>query len=430
MSVEFNANAVFDAASNSSFPEWLKNWQQAGRDAFAQQVWPTRKTENWKYTSLKSLTQAPWQPAQAASGSATDGVQFSDWNECKLTFVNGVLQSGYSLPEGVQLIKLSECDAQAGEEFIAKINQERAGFAFDVFNQAALIEGYWLKVDANVQVSQPIHLNHINSGKQAASSTQLLVEVAQGAQATVAETFSAQAESVLFTNANAALYVAENAQLNHYHLLLEEGDVRHIGRVTASLSRFATLASFHMAIGGVLKRKDITVRHRGEGAQLSLNGVYLPKGNEVIDYHTTLEHEVPHCNSEEIFRGILADKSRAVFNGRIHIHKDAQKSIAEMNNRNLLLSDDAEIDTKPELEIYADDVRCAHGATIAQLDEGLLFYFQARGISRSEAEVMLSFGFINELLDGLNDEPVQMLLRPMLATLFAQKQADLARHLL
>ncbi|WP_196157683.1 Fe-S cluster assembly protein SufD [Reinekea sp. G2M2-21] len=428
MRTELNIDKALAALADQPKPDWLVHWQQQGQQVLSQTAWPTRKTENWKYTSLKSLQGISWQAE--TPDAVADGIRFVDWQEISIDFVNGRLVNTPKLPDGVTLHRLSDCSEAEGLTFLQKVDSERAGFEFDALNQSLLTEGYWLKVAKDIQVAQPIHLNFISSGADVVTSTQVLVELESGARATIAETFSATAEARVLVNANTALYVGDNAQLTHYHLLLEEGEVRHIGRVTGSLSRFASLSSFHMAVGGILKRKDITIRHRGEGAELSLNGVYLPKGHEVIDYHTTLEHEVPNCTSSEIFRGIMADHGKAVFNGRIHIHKDAQKSVAEMNNRNLLLSDHAEIDTKPELEIYADDVRCAHGATIAQLDKSLLFYFQARGISKKEAEVMLSFGFINELLDALNDQPVQTLLRPLLATLFAQKQADLARHIL
>jgi len=170
------------------------------------------------------------------------------------------------------------------------------------------------------------------------------------------------------------------------------------------------------------------VNHEGSGAHCDLKGVYLPQNNQHIDYHTCIEHKVPHCTTDEVFRGIIADQAKAVFNGRIHIHKDAQKTLAELNNRNLLLSNKAEINTKPELEIYADDVRCAHGATIAQLDDNAMNYMLSRGISRQEAEVMLSFGFINELLDGVAHQPIQEKLRPILAQLFG-KDESLTRHI-
>jgi len=428
VTIELNTTKAIADVENINAPDWLRHWQVEGQSIFSELPWPSRKTENWKYTPLKSLLDIQWQ--KGLGESSEFGVQFESWNEVRINVVNGHIGEIPALPAGVTLLKLSDCSQAQGEEFLARINAERGDFIFDNLNQAMLDQGYWLIVDAGVSVDQSIHLNYVSQGDSTLNNTQLLVDLGKDSTLTLTETFSHDEGSVCFTNPNTALFVGEAAKLIHYHLLLEEGDVRHIGRVTATLNKYSKLEAFHMAIGGKLKRKDIVVRHRGEGGELSLNGVYLPKGNEHIDYHTTLEHEVPHCQSQEIFRGIIGDKGKAVFNGRIHIHKDAQKSVAELNNRNLLLSPDAEINTKPELEIYADDVRCAHGATIAQLDAALLFYFQARGIGKKEAEVMLSFGFINELLDGLADEPVQQLLRPMLASLFSQKKSELTRHIL
>jgi Fe-S cluster assembly protein SufD len=419
---------ALQATQASNAPEWFKQRQQIAANEFAQTQWPTRKTEAWKYTPLKSLVGIDWTAESADSSFA--GVEFDEWDVVRLNVVNGELKSADTLPEGVELITLLDVNETVAREFFDRIDAYDHEFHFDSLNRALSKNAYWLKVAANAQVKKPIQINYVVSGQAQIASSQVLIDVAANAKCTVVETYSAEPDASVFVNGHTHLQLAENAHLTHYHLLMEEGQNWHLGRVSADLNRFANLTSFHMAIGGVVKRKDIVVRHKGEGAELSLNGVYLPRGQEIIDYHTCIEHEVPNCTSEEIFRGIIGDSAKAVFNGRIHIHKDAQKSLAEMNNRNLLLSDRAEIDTKPELEIYADDVKCAHGATIAQLDEKQLFYFQSRGISKSEAEVMLSFGFINELLDALPDEPVQNLLRPMLASLFAASRSELARHII
>ena len=427
MTVALNTLNARASVAQASTPQWLKNWQQQGQDDFAAQAWPTRKTEAWKYTSLKGLLDVTWQKSTQSTQSTDEpGIRFEHWNEIRLDVVNGQIQDLPTLPDGVSLRRLTDCSAEQGLAFLARIDAERNGFLFDSLNQALLDQAYWLSVDPGVKVVAPIHLNYISQGVDAVSNIQVLVELGKESSLTLVETFAHAPAGRCFVNPNTALFVGELAQLTHYHLMLETGDICHIGRVTATLQAHASLNAFHMAVGGKIKRKDIVVRHRGAGARLTLNGVYLPKENELIDYHTTLEHEVPHCQSTETFRGIIGDKGRAVFNGRIHIHKLAQKSVAELQNRNLLLSDTAEINTKPELEIYADDVRCAHGATIAQLDKNLLFYFQARGIAKPDAEMMLSFGFINELLEALGDEPVRLLLRPLLEGLFSAPGTKLA----
>ena len=207
--------------------------------------------------------------------------------------------------------------------------------------------------------------------------------------------------------------------MQHYRINLEQEELIHIGGVHVDLWRDARYSGFTLAEGSVLKRIDYQLNHRGQGADAKLNGVYLPRNNQLIDYHTNVEHAVPHCTTSEVFRGIIGDSARAVFNGRIHIHQDAQKTLAEMSNRNLLTSDKAEVDTKPELEIYADDVKCAHGATISQLDATAMYYLQSRGLSAAQARTMLSLGFINELLLELPQEAIRDYLQQHLQTYFA-----------
>lgn len=407
-------------------PSWLGEWRAKGQESLSLLEWPTRRTEAWRYTPLKSISEIEWQKNTAQS--ATSGIDIEQWDAAVITIANGSLVGEVNLPQGVNFVPFAELDEAEGSAALEKVERSRAGFLFDQINQAVLDNGYLLTVDKNAQVSKPIHINYVVDGDRTQTSSVVIIDAAERSNITVAETFANFGERV-FVNPLTLIHVGPSALVNHYHLLLEEGDVRHVGRVAAELSRYAKLNSFHMAVGGTLKRKDVTVRHLGEGAELILNGVALPRQRQIIDYHTTLDHEVPHCDSQEIFRTIVADQGKAVFNGRIHIHQDAQKSNAELNNKNLLLSDQAEVDTKPELEIYADDVKCAHGATIARLDAQQLFYFQARGISRQEAEVMLSFGFINELLEALQDEPIRNLLRPKLIALFGAENNALTRHL-
>ena len=193
----------------------------------------------------------------------------------------------------------------------------------------------------------------------------------------------------------------------------------------ARLGDRSTLNTFHMALGSVLKRIDLVVDHVGQGAHCEANGVYLPRGQEHIDYHTCMEHRVPNCTSSETFRGIVGGEATAVFNGRIHIHAKAQKTKAELSNRNLLTSNRAEVNTKPELEIYADDVQCAHGATVAQLDDMSLHYLRSRGVSRVDALMMLSTGFINEVIDSVRCEALRVYLQALLAQRFARDPAVL-----
>jgi Fe-S cluster assembly protein SufD len=233
-----------------------------------------------------------------------------------------------------------------------------------------------------------------------------------------------------FANALTEVHVGDNASLHHYRLNMEDEQAQHIGAVHVDLQRNARLRGFALALGSNLMRIDYQLNHRGPGAELDLQGIYLPRNKQVVDYHTNICHWVPHCTSSEVFRGIVADSAQAIFNGRIYIHPDAQKTLAELSNKNLLTSNKAEVNTKPELEIYADDVKCAHGATISQLNANARYYLQSRGLSRAEADVMLSFGFINELLEQIAQPIVHDYLQPRLAKLFGREDILIAAELM
>ena len=422
-------------------PAWLDVRQQRGRDLSAGRSLPNFRVEDWKYTSLRALEEgcfvgAPASPLEQAGLDKHFHIEGLD--SYRLVFVDGRFSAALSavddLPEGVTLVPFS----QAGEAEAAHISERLGGLAapesrlFTALNDSWLAEGVYLRVARNTRVERPIQLVWLTTPQPspAGLAQRLLLELEEGSEASVLEQFvSSDDGRNTFTNGVSELVVADNAHLHHCRLHLEGAGALHIGTVQASLGRAATLSGFHMALGGVLKRIDLTMRMRGEGAHCELNGVYLPRNQEVVDYHTCLEHEVPNCTSDETFRGIIADRARAVFSGRIHIHRDAQKTSAHLSNRNLLTSDRAEVDTKPELEIYADDVQCSHGATVAQLDETQMHYLRTRGISEQEARVLLSFGFINEILNRIHREPLRNYLRPHLANQFAQ-DPSLTRHLL
>ena len=344
-------------------------------------------------------------------------------------FVNGTYSEPLSdvvLPDGLSVVRFS--DATADEADVIKadlgslVNKEKHLFA--ALNDSWLADGVFVRVDDNADIDRPIQIVWVTRPDANAFSVsqRLLVVTGKHSRATVIEQFvSTDDEQNVFTNGITELKVGENARLDHYRLHLEERHALHIGGVHARLEKHSVLNTFHLGMGSTLKRIDIVVEHAGEGAHCEMNGIYLPQNNELVDYHTTIEHAVPRCTTNETFRGIIADKARAVFNGRIHIHQDAQKTNAQLSNKNLLTSPNAEVDTKPELEIYADDVQCAHGATVSQREEDSLFYFLSRGIGREEAEVMLNFGFINELVDRIELEPLHDYVRPRIAAHFGRQ---------
>lgn len=437
--VDFIQQALEHAPEQA--PQWLKPWHSQGRASWQAQSFPTRKTEQWKYTNLRALEQGAYlghPPAIAADAEENLRSTFAiaDLDACILVFVNGQFSEGLSdsaLPDGVELVRFSEANAaQVGliKTHLGSV-AKRDQHMFAALNDSWLAEGVFVHVAKNAQVEKPLHIVWLTTSHTEAFSVsqRLLVVMEEGSKATLLEHFASdEAEQNSFTNGVTEFVLQANAQLTHYRLHLEEEHALHIGGVHANLGRDSLLNSFHLAMGSTLKRIDIVINHQGEGAHCELNGVYLPRHNQHVDYHTCIEHAVPRCTTAEVFRGIIGDSARAVFNGRIHIHPNAQKTLAQLSNKNLLTSNKAEVDTKPELEIYADDVQCAHGATVAQLDEAAIYYLCSRGVSRQEAEVMLSFGFINELVDKLRHESISAYLRPMLARLFAQ-DPRLSRHI-
>ena len=422
-------------ATRHSAPGWLAERQALGREAWHASELPTRKTEAWKYTSIHALNRDFAAAEPSAAGKAELGLDYPSLGGCRLIFVDGFLREDLShmaLPAGAQLLRFPEADekqaATIRKHLGSVVNNEQHLFAR--LNDATLADGMFLSIDADAELSAPVHLVWLTTtGTTAFTVNQrLLVVAGRNSKAALVEHFDGTGNGTAFTNGITEIILQHGARLDHHRLHLEEAAAMHIGGVHASLAQDSTFNSFHLALGSELKRIDVVVNHRGGGAHCKLNGIYLLRGREHVDYHTCIEHAVPHCTSDEVFRGIIGDEASAVFNGRIHIHPDARKTRAELSNRNLLTSAHAEVNTKPELEIYADDVQCAHGATVAQLDPDMLYYLKTRGIPADEAALMLSYGFINEVVDAVTIAALRDYLHPLLAQRLSRDDR-LTRHL-
>ena len=437
------ASQALSLAQSVEGPEWLAGLRKDGQQSFEGHAWPTRKTEHWKYTNLSALNKQNYAQLVANDSVAlTDSEAqqlylIADLDAVQLVFVNGhfseALSSDIAL-DSVEVVRFSQADEDQRAVISDNLGQITLNeeHIFSALNAGQLNDGVLIRFLKNKKTETAIQVVHLTTAQSQSFSVnaRLLVVSEAGSQGVVVESFvSDDASQTAIVNSITECRIDDNSKLFHYRLQLEQEDAIHIGGMHVQLNTGSQLESFHVGLGGKVKRVDVVVNHEGSGAHCDLKGVYLPKNSQHIDYHTCIEHKVPHCTTSEVFRGIIADQAKAVFNGRIHIHPNAQKTLAELNNRNLLLSNKAEINTKPELEIYADDVRCAHGATIAQLDDNAMNYMLSRGIGRQEAEVMMSFGFINELLNGLAHHPIQEKLRPILADLFG-KDDSLTRHLL
>lgn len=410
-------------ASRQDSPQWLAALRFEGAEQWLQAAWPTRRTELWKYTPLLALQRQSYGGWGTASLQRAESVPLLELDAERVVFINGVYAPELSTA-AKRVVRFSQADAAQRsliEKYLGKVASTQRHL-FASLSNAWLDDGILLHVARGERMQKPLYVVHVSTAEAEPVTVnhRVLAVVEENAHAELIEHFvSDDASQNSFVNTLTEIHIDANASVQHYRINLEQEELIHIGGVHVDLWRDARYSGFTLAEGSVLKRIDYQLNHRGQGADAKLNGVYLPRNNQLIDYHTNVEHAVPHCTTSEVFRGIIGDSARAVFNGRIHIHQDAQKTLAEMSNRNLLTSDKAEVDTKPELEIYADDVKCAHGATISQLDATAMYYLQSRGLSAAQARTMLSLGFINELLLELPQEAIRDYLQQHLQTYFA-----------
>ncbi|MBU1295210.1 MAG: Fe-S cluster assembly protein SufD [Gammaproteobacteria bacterium] len=401
--------------------DWLAPKRAHALELLANTKWPTRKTEAWRYTPLRPVERT--QAKVISDKVDLSPVAIADLSAIELVFVNGQFDQAQltkTLPEGLSISLGSDLGLAEQTDALSvfsMIKPER--HIFGLVNDALAQDVVVVTVAEGVEITQPIRISSLLS-QGAESHTRVQVALAAGSRLVVIEDVQAQGDSL--NTAFVEYNVAANARLEHYRFALQTGSNVAIGGSHFNLHDHAKMNSTIVGFGSDLSRLDTDIIHAGEFADAKLNAMYLLDGKELFDLHATVEHAKPNGKTEENVRCIVADRARAVFNGRIHIHRDAQKTLAELNNRNLLLSDKAEINTKPELEIYADDVKCAHGATVAQIDKQALYYLQTRGVSRSKAQVMLNFGFINELIDLMPNAALAEWIRPIIRERFAQME--------
>lgn len=384
---------------------------------------PTRKTENWKYSSkyLKlSDEMAISLPAEGKTGNSLAVPGY------KVVFVNGVMipeASEFPDFDGITIQSFRDLDSDdakaASLQLGSTLDHDQAQFAR--LNGARFEDGLLIQLKPGAVLDQPLFIIHETHGDASGSAyPRVLIDAGANSQMTLVEEYISSGDAQVLVNTVTEFSLAEGANLTSIRLNMEGENVQHVGATGVVQQRSSRFESHCVGFGGPLRRHDLQVRLEGEGAETKLNGVVVTQGKQHYDNHTSIDHIAANCNSEETYRNIAADKSHAVFNGRIHIHQDAQKSIAEMNNKNLLLNSGAEIDTKPELEIYADDVKCAHGATIGQLDANSVFYLVSRGIGRRQANVLLTMAFINELVGQIPVEAVRETAQTRLNAFFDQ----------
>ncbi len=389
--------------------EWIDRSRRGALEAFASAGFPTPRHEDWKYTRVTPIEKRGFKIPQGNGTTIQSGdVQrfYLGGQDCEqLVFVDGRYVDPLSrrnvLESGVRVTTL-ESAMKASSEFLENHlgnYADPAHQAFSALNTAFMTDGAVVHVKNRGADKPPIHLLFVATREDIVTHPRVLVIAEAGSQATIIESYASVCEGCYFTNAITEIALMEDARVDHYKIQEESTKAFHVATLEVHQNRDTRFTSHSISFGGQLVRNDINVLLDAEGAHCTLNGLFMVGGRQHVDYHTRIDHAKPHGTSEEVYKGILDGRARGVFNDRVKVHPDAQKTDAHQSNNNLLLSRDAEIDTKPELEIYADDVKCSHGATVGQLDEHSLYYLRSRGIGERQARGLLTYGFAREILE-------------------------------
>ena len=405
--------------SQVSQPKWLLPIRKAGLARFGELGLPTIHDEDWRFTNVAAIAKLPFKPAFDPSDGVTEAelakFAFAKLPGTRLVFVNGHLAAKLSsvkkLPADVKAGSLAAALASNAaflEKHLGRYAQN-ADNGFAALNQAFFLDGGFVHVPAGKIVEEPIQFVYISTAKQSGATfhPRNLVIAEANSQVTILESYVSLGGAGYFTNAVTELFAGDNARLEFVKFQDEAADAFHMAAFHGEFGRSSNVNVHSFALGAKLSRNNIRTKLAGEGLECILNGLYLTRGEQLADHHMIVEHAQPHCASHEYFNGILDDKSKGVFHGRIYVHPVAQKTDAKQTNKNLLLSDDATANTKPQLEIYADDVKCTHGATIGQLNEESIFYLRTRGIGPETARRMLIHAFAGEIIERIQHEPAR-----------------------
>ncbi|HEY7636733.1 MAG TPA: Fe-S cluster assembly protein SufD [Gemmatimonadales bacterium] len=412
-------------ATTAEGPEWLEPVRRAAMDRFARTGFPTAREEEWRFTPVAPIAQATWRSA-AVGGSGIEDIGrdqlapfvfgHSEWST--LVFVNGEHAPALStlgiLPDGVLVTSLADAlrngsGTQVLERHLtryARIDES----PFTALNTAFLRDGGFIHVPSGTDLPHPINLVFVTTSDAAGAviHPRNLVVVERNSRASLVESYVTLAPGARYwTNPVTEVWTGANSWVEHTRIQRESEAAYHVATTQVEVSRDSHYRSFSMAMGADLARHNLNARLGDQSSEALLYGLYITHGHQLVDNHTVLYHDHPNCHSWEVYKGILDGSSHAVFSGKVFVKPEAQKTDAKQTNRNLVLSDHAKVDTKPQLEIFADDVRCTHGATVGRLDEVALFYAQSRGLPADEARRVLTYAFAAEVLDEVSLEPVR-----------------------
>ena len=417
-------------------PTWLQEIREAAIARFAEVGFPSTKQEEWRFTSTAPIAETAFALGHRRAGAGVTpteagSLRSSGSRLARVVFVDGVfapeLSSVADLPAGVRAGSLAAALKTAPDlarAHLAHYAPYQAS-AFAALNTAFLADGAFVHVAAGVQVDQPIELVFVASatGDPAVSHPRTLVVVERAARVTLVENYVALNDGLYWTNAVTEVVVGDGARVEHYRLQRESRQAYHVAATHTIQGRDSVLRFHPITLGAGLARHDIHTVLAGSGADLVLNGFYLLRGKQHADHHTVIDHAQPHCTSHEFFNGILGEQGHGVFTGRIIVRPGAQRTDSKQTNNNLLLSAEARADSQPQLEIYADDVKCTHGSTMGPLDETALYYLRSRGLSPEMAAGMLTYGFAAEILGRMEHEDLRRELDDLIRARLADRSS-------
>ncbi len=423
--------AEFEKGQAAMGGSWLGPIRRDAMARFNENGFPNTRREEWRFTNVAPIARKSFKLAGPGCNGLTvsdiSNYTFGDLDCTQLVFVDGQycgpLSTLKPMPRGVRVTNLSaalQTDRGRVEPHLARY-ADFLDNSFTALNTAFMSDGALIHLQSDTVLKDVVHVLYVSTRRSlpTVSHPRNLIVAGDGSRLTVIESYVGLDKGEYFTNAVTEVVAGSNSHVDHYKLQRESADSYHIGRLQVLQQRDSSFTSHSISLGGALVRNDVNVVLGAEGSECALNGLYVTRGRQHLDNHTCIDHARPHCNSRELYKGILDDESTGVFNGRIIVRKDAQKTNAKQTNKNLLLSENSLVNTAPQLEIFADDVKCTHGATIGQLDEEALFYLRSRGIDEASARTLLTYAFATEILRAVKVMPMQCQIDLVLLTLLS-----------
>ena len=405
--------------SGRAQPEWLKNLRERAFQYFTENGFPSVQNEEWKYTNVAPIAKEEFKVR--FERAANDDININSFNYeaegGELVFINGVFNEELSSIEALSSCAIeTSLERAVKNERLAPVIQEKYGQAVDyklsgftALSTALSSSGVFILVPKDTKIESPIHLIFATDAEKdaIASFPRVFIFMERGSEATLIESYWRTDETKYFTNSVVEIVLADEARLKHTRVQRESHQAFHIGATAASLDRGSLYDSTNITLGGKLSRHDIAVKFNAEGGEAFVDGLYLVSEEQHADTHSVIDHQVPNCVSHQTYKGIVDERARAVFNGKVFVRENARGTDAQQSNKNLLLSSEARVDTKPQLEIFNDDVKCSHGATVGQLEEEELFYLLSRGLNENLARNLLTYGFAEEIINKIEIESIK-----------------------